>query len=105
MKINISNENGIIENAFVEMSELSLSLFINSVEKYATLASIMSGHIEEGIEENTYEFWGDEEGTKIDKVTITSENEKEAEFLRFLAFELHTKGQLWFMYCDPKVYE
>ena len=117
MKVDVKNPNGIITNAFIVVpSKLATCLFINSAskfnsEKWVRSDGVCSGPNDDRMEEIEYEFYMlgilDDDfvpETDMDTVTITAENEAENKVLMRLAFELHTKGQLWYMYCDESVY-
>lgn len=118
MKLVVKNPNKIITDAFIHVpSKLATCVFINSAsrfnsEKWVRPDTVCSGVNDDRMVEIEYEFFmpgisADDFNveTDIDTVTVTAENENDNIVLRRLVFELHSKGQLWYMYCDDTVYD
>ena len=110
MKVIVKKLNGIIDSAFVKNNnELSFSLFINTVERRVSHDSVTSGHEivdnEPGSYQITYLYYLND-GDEFDEVTFESENDAEINMMReYLAFEMHCKDQVWFLYVNEKVYK
>ena len=112
MKLEVKNPNNIVRDAFIDVpTPLATSLFINTAEQ--CVRPNATGGLRGGdtMDEEEFQFYPEGWETKkkigdweYDSVTLTAETKDECQVLRRLAFELHSKRQLWFMYCDESVY-
>jgi len=100
MKITVENPNDFVEKAWFEVNNLSLSLFINTTERWLEYDS-------EGADgENVMFFYYPQDDlTMPDIVKLTAESQEEKKMISRLHFNLHSKNQLWILFPHEKVYE
>lgn len=95
MKINIKKgENPQVSECWIDIKEESLSIFINTKDKWIQPEYTVTGRSFEDITKNQIEFvfeCGDE-------VSLISETEEEFNWLSSIRFECHCKDQLWFYF-------
>jgi len=95
LKLIVENPNSIVTDAFIKSSELSFSLFINTVEKWVMFDSYICGPMEI--------TWNYDKDEQSDTVTLIAETEHEKEILNRMHFTQHCKDQLWILLPDDKV--
>lgn len=110
MKVEVKNPNGIVVSAHVHVpTRLATSLLINTTERWVRPDSRGGTRGGGEMDQDEFAFWPADWETRGDDwqedvVTLIAENDEDCSVLRRLAFELHDKDQLWFMYCDDSVY-
>jgi hypothetical protein len=103
MIIEINNPLHIVSDAFIQKSEKSLSLFINTKERSIRPDAYGSG-------DNYFEIYyfketHDDDAIPHDVVKIIAEDEKEKMFLSCCHFELMAKNQLWMIFLPEEIYK
>lgn len=101
MKINVETKNGIVESAFFKINEKSLSLYINTVEKWTEFDCVESSSCSK---KYTYHVNIDPESNDHDFVELVAENNEEVEMLNRFDFLLPCKSQLWILMPHESVY-
>jgi len=102
MKINVSTKNNIVSSAFFEIKELSLSLYINTKDRWRNFDFVET---EEGMIK--FGYFADQNNNEIehDSVSLHAENCEEIEMLKRFYFLLASKEQLWVLMPVESVYK
>ena len=101
MKLVLETRNKIVESAFFEIKEKSLSLYINTFERWR-----LYDWTESTPTTKKYMYLVDSETDSIshDFVELIAENEPDIEILNRLDFLLRDKDQLWILMPHDSVY-
>lgn len=100
MKVQVLNPNNIVQNAFIKQTDLSFSLFINTVDKWRRYESHSSGY-DTHISDHPSQAWHYESDTVI----IIAETDHDSEIFGRIPFELHDTDQLWILFPKQVVYK
>ncbi len=100
MRVEVQNQNKIVRAAlFTEVTNLTASLIIDTIEKYVLPASTASGG---GSFE--FAFYVDaNENELYDSVLLIAESENDISILDRIHFGSHDSNQLWYLFCDDSL--
>lgn len=105
MRIEIKNPLRIVDDVFIQRSEKSLSLFVNTKQRGIRPDAYGSG--DDYFELYYYADIAEKpfEELKFDHVKIVADNDEEKMFLSCLHFELMSKNQLWIIFLPEEIYK
>lgn len=99
MKLQVTNPNKIVQNAFTRETDLSFSLIINTVHKWIT-PDRYGNYIDRFAV--TYKA---KHTVLPDSIFLFAENDHDNGILRRVRFNLIEKDQLWILFPVERVYE